>query len=60
MVNPKQFLNCGHLACDECIGKGTDCLVCGIPGEQSKILHDTTINDLILNLNIISKAVGLK
>lgn len=56
--NPKQFLNCGHFACSECVGYDTNCLQCRIPGEASDVYTDSTMNDLIINLNIIAKAVG--
>lgn len=58
--NAKQFLNCGHFACGQCADGQTDCIICGIPGEKSEVLNDSTLNDLILNLNVISKAVQFR
>ena len=58
LENPKQFLNCGHFACAECIGMDTQCVYCKIPGEASDIYTDTTISDLLINLNIIANTVS--
>ncbi|KAJ8674287.1 hypothetical protein QAD02_005549 [Eretmocerus hayati] len=57
--NPKQFLNCGHIVCAECIGSTTDCILCGIPGEVTQIYSDNCISDLLSNLDVIAREVRL-
>ncbi|XP_031784277.1 venom acid phosphatase-like isoform X1 [Nasonia vitripennis] len=58
LCNPKQFLNCGHFACGRCIGTSTNCVECNIPGDVSDIHSDSKLNELLINLNIISESVG--
>ncbi|XP_058796730.1 BRCA1-associated RING domain protein 1-like isoform X2 [Phymastichus coffea] len=58
LSNPKQFLNCGHFACSKCVGHETDCVQCRIPNEASDVHSDTTMNDIIINLNVIAESVG--
>ncbi|KAL7297263.1 hypothetical protein TKK_0009663 [Trichogramma kaykai] len=59
LLNPQQFLNCGHFVCSKCRKCKTDCPECGIPGKLADVHSDSVVNDVIINLEKIAQAVGL-